>query len=105
MAHIPHRKLRVADNVGRVTADIEGSSDTFLYGGKYGIGVTSKDGTKTRVLHRYWNTKETAEGKPEQTRANDGAVDSQGRFWVSAVSDPLVKNFEPEGKHLAAYCC
>ena len=78
MAHIPHRKLRVADNVGRVTADIEGSSDTFLYGGKYGIGVTSKDGTKTRVLHRYWNTKETAEGKPEQTRANDGAKGVSG---------------------------
>jgi sugar lactone lactonase YvrE len=32
-------------------------------------------------------------------RANDGAVDSQGRFWVGAMNDPAVTNgkFDPVG--------
>ena len=74
------------------------SSGSFLYGGKHGIGISSKDGTKTRLLHRYWDAAEEAEGKHGPTTANNGAVDRQGRFWVSAVSDPLVKNFELEGE-------
>lgn len=30
-------------------------------------------------------------------RANDGAVDIQGRFWVGTMNDPLVQSFTPEG--------
>lgn len=36
-------------------------------------------------------------------RANDGAVDSKGRFWVSAVCDPEVTPFAPEGKSIYAF--
>lgn len=34
----------------------------------------------------------------ERMRANDGAVDSKGRFWTSALCDPEVTSFAPEGK-------
>lgn len=32
-------------------------------------------------------------------RANDGAIDSQGRFWVGAMNDPAYTNgkFDPVG--------
>lgn len=30
-------------------------------------------------------------------RFNDGAVDSQGRFWAGAMNDPKIKNPEAEG--------
>lgn len=30
-------------------------------------------------------------------RANDGAVDSQGRYWVSTMNDPLITDPVEEG--------
>lgn len=33
-------------------------------------------------------------------RANDGAIDSQGRFWVSAFNDPSITKLEPVGMAL-----
>ena len=50
-----------------------------------------------RLITRYWNDAEEKEGKGERMRANDGAVDSQGRFWVSAVCDPQVIPFSAQG--------
>ena len=33
----------------------------------------------------------------DSMRANDGAVDSKGRFWVGYMNDPLVKEPVDEG--------
>lgn len=49
------------------------------------------------MLQKFWSEEEQKEGKPKKMRANDGAVDSKGRFWVSAVCDPEEASFKPEG--------
>lgn len=81
----------------RVTADLASSDDSFIFGGKYGIGISKKDGNETRFLQSYWSEDEKKDGKPEKMRANDGIVDSKGRFWVSTMCDPGVTEFAPEG--------
>lgn len=37
------------------------------------------------------------DGKEKRMRANDGAVDSRGRYWVTTMNDPLVKDPTDEG--------
>ena len=51
-----------------------------------------------RLIQPFWTNEETQSGKAERMRANDGAVDSKGRFWASAVCDPLVTSFTPDGE-------
>jgi sugar lactone lactonase YvrE len=83
-----------------VTAELEGAEDSFLFGGKYGVGIAKKDSSEHRYLHRFWNEDEVKDGKPERMRANDGAVDSKGRFWVGTLVDPKSgEHFQPIGKH------
>jgi sugar lactone lactonase YvrE len=72
-------------------------SESFIYGGKYGVGVALKNGGTPKPLKRFWSEEEEKDGKTKKMRANDGAVDSKGRFWVSAVCDPEVTSFAPEG--------
>lgn len=80
-----------------MTADIDGQPDSFLFGGKYGVGIAKKNSSDMRLITKYWNDAEEKEGKGERMRANDGAVDSQGRFWVSALCDPEVVPFSAQG--------
>lgn len=80
-----------------------GDNDSFIFGGKYGIGITSKYRGEVAMITRYWSKEEEEAGKPDKMRANDGAVDSRGRFWVSAVCDPEVIPFAPEGTYIM-YC-
>uniref|UniRef100_A0A093VI65 SMP-30/Gluconolactonase/LRE-like region domain-containing protein n=1 Tax=Talaromyces marneffei PM1 TaxID=1077442 RepID=A0A093VI65_TALMA len=68
-----------------VTANLASSTDSFLFGGKHGIGIAKRDSNRQQY--------ETI------MRANDGAIDSQGRFWVGAMNDPAYTNgkFDPVG--------
>lgn len=81
-----------------VTAELEGSAESFLYGGKYGVGVAQKESSDSRLVKPYWTKEEEIEGKDERMRSNDGAVDSQGRFWTSAMCDPQVTDIASQGK-------
>ncbi|KFA53145.1 hypothetical protein S40293_03192 [Stachybotrys chartarum IBT 40293] len=80
-----------------VTAALDSSDDSFLFGGKYGIGIAKKDSNQTRLLHRFWNEEKRQDGKEERMRANDGEVDSEGRFWVNTMCDPEVTSSAPDG--------
>lgn len=80
------------------TGEIADKSDSFIFGGKYGVGIASKEGGEPKMLQKYWSEEEENDGKPGRMRANDGAVDSKGRFWVSALCDPEVTSFAPEGE-------
>ncbi|CAI4220058.1 unnamed protein product [Parascedosporium putredinis] len=79
-----------------ITADLASSEDSFIFGGKYGIGVASKDSSEMKYIKPFWSEEEIRDGKDRRMRANDGAVDSKGRFWSSAQCDPEVTKFAPE---------
>ncbi|KAK0383611.1 hypothetical protein NLU13_9522 [Sarocladium strictum] len=78
------------------TGEVADHKDWFVYGGKYGVGVSHKKGGTPRPVKEFWTEEEEKKEKREKMRANDGAVDSKGRFWVSAVCDPEVTSFAPE---------
>jgi hypothetical protein len=69
-----------------------------VFAGKRGIGIGKKDSNETRLIQPFWTEEEVAAGKNETMRANDGGVDCKGRVWASAVCDPEVTSFAPEGK-------
>jgi sugar lactone lactonase YvrE len=79
------------------TADIEGNLDEFIFGGKYGYGIANKKTGDYRWIKKVWSEEEHAAGKPDKFRGNDGAVDSQGRFWAGFMFDPLVSEWSTEG--------
>ncbi|KAJ9293402.1 hypothetical protein DTO271G3_7898 [Paecilomyces variotii] len=80
-----------------VTCDLQGVEDKVLFGGKHGVGVADKHSSNYRYIQRFWTPEEVAKGNEERMRANDGAIDSQGRFWVSAFNDPSITKLEPVG--------
>jgi sugar lactone lactonase YvrE len=81
----------------RCTADIEGNDKEFIFGGKFGYGICNKETGEYRWVKKVWNQSEISENKHEKFRGNDGAVDSQGRFWSGWMFDPLVSEFSNEG--------
>lgn len=80
-----------------VTADIEGNDKEFVFGGKYGFGVADKQTGEYRWLQKVWSEEEISAKKHEMMRGNDGAVDSQGRFWVGFMFDPLLSELRKDG--------
>ena len=80
------------------TADIEGNDKEFIFGGKYGYGVANKESGDYRWVKKVWSEDEIKEKKHEKFRGNDGAVDSQGRFWAGFMFDPLVEEMRSDGK-------
>jgi sugar lactone lactonase YvrE len=44
-----------------------------------------------------WSADEISANKHEKYRGNDGAVDSQGRFWAGFMFDPLVSEWDEHG--------
>jgi sugar lactone lactonase YvrE len=70
------------------TADIEGNDKEFIFGGKYGYGIA-----------KVWSEDELKANKHEKFRGNDGAVDSQGRFWAGFMFDPLVEEMRSDGAY------
>lgn len=79
------------------TADIEGNDSEFIFGGKYGYGICNRTTGEYRWIKKVWSEDEVAAGKPDKFRGNDGAVDSQGRFWVGFMFDPLYSDMNNEG--------
>ena len=88
-------------NVG-TTADIEGNETEFIAGGKYGFAIFNRETGQHRWVAKFWTAAERetdrSGGKPgienlsreERMRANDGAVDVAGRYWVGTMNDPPV---------------
>ncbi|KAF1842250.1 SGL-domain-containing protein [Cucurbitaria berberidis CBS 394.84] len=79
------------------TADIEGNDKEFIFAGKYGYGIANKESGDYRWIKKVWSEDEVTANKHEKFRGNDGAVDSQGRFWAGYMFDPLVSEWSSEG--------
>lgn len=80
------------------TADIEGNDTEFIFGGKFGYGICNRETGEYRWIKKVWSEEEVKDNKPDRMRGNDGAVDSQGRFWVGYMNDPLVAEVIDEGR-------
>ena len=89
------RTLGTGFSIG-VTADIENLNDTILAGAKDGITKFNLTTGKHEYVAKFW-TEADGPDKANRMRANDGASDSEGRFWVGAMNDPKVKNPTDEG--------
>ncbi|KAK7903613.1 rRNA-processing protein cgr1 [Exophiala xenobiotica] len=81
-----------------VTANIEGvdSSEVILAGAKDGVTRFNLKTGEHEYVAKYW-TGSNAEDKTRRMRSNDGAVDTQGRFWVEAFVDPEIAEPTEEG--------
>lgn len=84
------------------TANIEGNDDEFIFGGKAGYGIMNKRTAEWRYIKEMWTKEEVDSGYAGRMRSNDGAVDSQGRYWVGAMNDPSVTEIGPEGTHISS---
>ncbi|KAI8168637.1 hypothetical protein K4K49_008498 [Colletotrichum sp. SAR 10_70] len=87
------RTLQLDVPVG-VTADIEGvdPKDRILVGLKYGIAVLDLQTGEYEYVGKPLN-----EQRNERLRANDGAVDPHGRFWLGTMTDFGLGDFQIEG--------
>ncbi|KAI1464689.1 regucalcin [Daldinia caldariorum] len=76
-----------------VTADIEGVDprERILIGVKYGLAVLDRRTGAYEYVARFGADKDD-----ERLRANDGAADPHGRFWLGAMSD-FGYDLRPEG--------
>jgi sugar lactone lactonase YvrE len=79
-----------------ITADIEGQDDEILVGAKDGVSKFSLSTGKYDYIAKFFPGKEDSE-EARSMRANDGAVDSSGRFWVEIFTDPTIKAPGEEG--------
>jgi sugar lactone lactonase YvrE len=83
--------------------------DSFVFGGKHGIGIAKKETNEYRYIQKFWTREEVEAGNEFRMRANDGTVDSQGRYWVSTLNDPLVTGPAPVGMRalrlVSSYIC
>lgn len=50
-------------------------------------------------MKKVWSEDEIKANKHEKFRGNDGAVDSQGRFWAGFMFDPLVEEMRSDGTY------
>ncbi|OCK86056.1 SGL-domain-containing protein [Lepidopterella palustris CBS 459.81] len=92
-----HKILANLDISIGVTGDIEGNDSEFIFGGKHGYGRFNRSTAEYKYIRKVWDEAEIADGKESRMRANDGAVDSRGRFWVGFMTDPMVKDPVDEG--------
>lgn len=92
-----HKVFKKLDISVGCTADIEGNDKEFIFGGKYGFGVANKETGDYRWVKKVWSDDEIKANKHEKFRGNDGAVDSQGRFWSGFMFDPLVEEMRSDG--------
>ncbi|WYZ40740.1 hypothetical protein EsH8_IV_001081 [Colletotrichum jinshuiense] len=76
-----------------VTADIAGvdPKEKILVGLKYGIATLDVQSGKYEYISKLY------EPHNERLRANDGAVDPHGRFWLGTMTDFGLGDFQVEG--------
>lgn len=67
------------------TVDLVNDPGLWLVAGKYGIGLMEKATGNDQYISRFPLDKE----RVETFTGNDAAVDSQGRFWVGTMHDPM----------------
>lgn len=83
-----------------VTADIRGvdPKDKILVGVKYGIAVLDRKTGEYEYVTRFGAAEGSNKGSDnERLRANDGAADPDGRFWLGNMTDFGMGDFKPEG--------
>jgi hypothetical protein len=49
--------------VQRTTADIRSLDDSFVFGGKHGIGSAKKETNEYRYIQKFWTREEVEAGK------------------------------------------
>ncbi|OQO08662.1 hypothetical protein B0A48_06532 [Cryoendolithus antarcticus] len=86
------------------TANIEGNDDELIVGGQLGYGIFTRSTGDLRWIQKFWNDEERkqdghAKGytKEGRMRANDGAIDKKGRYWVGTMNDPTLVDITDEG--------
>lgn len=90
------------DRSAGVTADIEGvdPSERIVVGFKDGVAVLDRCTGTYEVISRFSGAAaDDASRDNDRLRANDGAVDPNGRFWVGTMTDFPYGEFQPEGGH------
>ncbi|CAK7205563.1 rRNA-processing protein cgr1 [Sporothrix eucalyptigena] len=86
-----------------VTVDIEGVDprDKIVVGLKYGLAVLDRKTGQYEYLQKFSAGEGLAQSKApvdyERVRGNDGAADPHGRFWLGAMTDFNLGDFQPEG--------
>ncbi|GAM89431.1 hypothetical protein ANO11243_074690 [Dothideomycetidae sp. 11243] len=85
------RETQLDISVG-CTASIKGRLGGFVFGGKAGYGIMDARG-EWRYIAKFWGDGESE----KRFRANDGAVDARGRFFVGTMCDPLEGEVERLG--------
>ncbi|KAL2870234.1 SMP-30/gluconolactonase/LRE family protein [Aspergillus lucknowensis] len=88
--------LTTSESIG-VTANIanagEGQEDHIVAAAKYGFAFVNRKTGEISYISRPWDEPD----KLRRMRFNDGAVDSKGRLWAGAMSDPKVHDIIKEG--------
>ena len=76
-----------------VTSDIEGidPTDRILVGLKYGLAILNRKDNSYEIIERF------NQPDNERLRANDGAADPLGRFWLGTITDFNLGEFRAEG--------
>lgn len=82
-----HRVHHIDFSIG-CTAEIEGRPDAFVFGGKEGYGIFTKDTGACKWLQKFdWAGITSAQNMAARQRSNDGVVDANGRFLVGTMDD------------------
>ncbi|KAF2837077.1 hypothetical protein M501DRAFT_986877 [Patellaria atrata CBS 101060] len=92
-----HKSVAQLDISIGSTADIEGNDDEFVFGGKHGYGIFNRKTGEYRYIKKVWTEEEVAKDFERLYRGNDGGVDSQGRYWLGVMNDPLETEFKDVG--------
>jgi sugar lactone lactonase YvrE len=108
-----HREIQLDFNIG-TTADIEGNDKEFIFGGKYGYGVMTRQTGEHRWLQKFWTEEENKDhsggkaglggNRDNRMRSNDGAVDVGGRYWVGTMNDPSITDSRMTEEGMSCSC-
>lgn len=88
--------------------------DQIIVGAKYGYAIMERSSGRLRYIKKIWDQRDgfgkaerfhrltssdhsSTANCPDRMRMNDGAVDSQGRYWVGTMNDPKVQAPSDEG--------
>lgn len=93
-----HRILSKLDIPIGHTADVDSTPGHFLFGGRSGVGLFSRQNGTYRYIQKFWAGDPEQNRKETVMRANDGGVDNQGRYWIGVMNDPPLEAPGPVGK-------